>query len=40
MLLWMALRLQPDLNLVPEMMKQPATNDVVSRPGMNPESHR
>ena len=40
MLLWMVLRLKPDINLGPDVMKQPSTNDVVSRPGMYPESHR
>ena len=40
MLLWMALRLKPDLNLGPDLMKQPASSDVAQRPGMNLESHR
>ena len=38
MLLWMVLRLKPDLNLGPDVMKQPVTTDPAGRSSVKPES--
>ena len=38
MLLWMVLRLKPDLNLGPDVMKQPVTTDPDGRSSVKPES--
>ena len=38
MLLWMVLRLKPDFNPGPDVMKQPATTDLDERSSMKPES--
>ena len=38
MLLWMVLRLKPDLNLGPDVMKLPVTTDPDGRSSVKPES--
>ena len=40
MLLWMVLRLKPDLNLGPDAMKQPASTDFDQRSNVKPDSFR